>query len=478
MSLHWTPGRQAVHLSAHESLYHHTQTEHAMTCMQKQRRSNRDQVRQTGEYIKVCKNQLLESVRGPQPDLALQSFYGDILFLCSQPGASIDPSHLNAIIGATAKSWTPACARLGQQEQQQARHEVHAFLTKMMQRLQPLLPDVGAREAANLLWSSAKLGLNPDALVPGMTDSLARHFMGDMDAATGQGFANVLVACAQLQLSPCQGGLFKAILNRLVTADLSKFDPQNVANTLHSLVTIPAVAPWINVLDALCQRFGVLLNSRPAAELPVAQSIANTLWALSKLKHAPSDQLAMSMVGRMVALCCVPGQQPTPQAISNVLLACAELSVPVKQADTDSLASFLLSSNKRQGTQQAYANTAWSLAVIGHLRQAQFMLLLDQMFALSGSPGEMSTPPLLTAAQLTQLYQAQDWLQPHPTAPAQQLHRLGPRPAPDKPPFFGIHKLCAALNQLQLSFKAMGGQHHMHHAMGGEILSSDAGCTT
>ena len=165
----------------------------------------------------------------------------------------------------------------------------------------------------------------------------------------------------------------------------------------------------------------------------------------------------------MVALCRVPGQQPTPQAISNVLLACAELSVPVKQADTDSLASFFLSSNRRHGTQQAYTNTAWSLAVTGHLRQAQFTLMLHQMFALPGS-GEMSAPPLLTIAELTQLYQALDWLQPSPTAPAQQqsawsslqgkLHRVGPRPAPETPPFYSIRKLCAALNQLQLSYTA------------------------
>jgi len=62
----------------------------------------------------------------------------------------------------------------------------------------------------------------------------------------------------------------------------------------------------------LCQRFGVLLKSSQAAELPIAQNIANTMWALSKLKHALSDELAMSMVDRMVALCRVPGQQPTP----------------------------------------------------------------------------------------------------------------------------------------------------------------------
>jgi len=296
---------------------------------------------------------------------------------------------------------------------------MHAFLTKMFQRLQPLLPVVAARQAANMLWSSAKLRLNPDALVPGMTDSLARQFMVDMDAAIGQHFANVLVACAKLQLSPCQGGLFKAILNRLETADLSKFEPQNVANTLHSLATIPAAAPSVEVLDALCQRFGVLLKRRQAAELPDAHNIANTMWALSKLKHDPSDELAMSMVGRMVALCCLPGQQPKPQEVSNVLLACAELSVPVNQADTDSLTAFFLSSNRRQGTRQAYTNTAWSLAVTGHLRQAQFTLLLDQLSALSGNDHELSQS-LLKVAELTQLYQALSWLQPPPSTDFQQ----------------------------------------------------------
>ncbi len=170
------------------------------------------------------------------------------------------------------------------------------------------------------------------------------------------------------------------------------------------------------------------------------------------------------MVGRMMTLCRVPGQQPTPQAIGNVLLACAELSVPVKQADTDGLASFLLSFNRRQGEQQAYTNAAWSLAVIGHLNHAQFKLMLDQMHVSSVNPGEMPTPPLLAAAELAQMYQALDWLQPPTTAPVHQqsawsslqgrLHRLGPRPASNKPLFSGIRKLCLALDELHLPYKA------------------------
>ncbi|DBA80125.1 TPA: hypothetical protein ACH3X2_007606 [Trebouxia sp. C0005] len=387
---------------------------------QKQRKQAANQGRCTAAYIRAQKDKLMQSVRGPQPDLALDSFFTDMSALCSRSASCIDHTHLNAIPGAIAKAWTPAWAGLGQQKQQQARHQMHAFLTKMLQKLQPLLSDVGAREAANLLWSSAKLGVDPHALVPGMTDSLACQFMADMDAATGQGFANVLVACAKLQLSPCQGGLFKAILNQLATTDLSKFDPQNVANTLHSLVTLPAAAPSIEVLYALCKRFRSLLSSRHTCELPDAQSIANTMWALRELRHAPTDELGMCMVGRMVALSRMPGQQPTPQAISSVLLACAELTLPVKQADIDGLASFLLSTDRQRVFKQHYANTAWSLAVLGHLREEQLELLLDQLFALSVSRRELSGPSLLQDVDLRQLYPALEWLQPPQNATIQQ----------------------------------------------------------
>ena len=417
-------------------------------------------------YIKEQWQLAAQSVRHSSPDKVMEAYYGCIDQMCRYSEKQLNSIHISAAVYGTAKLWTVAQAsHSGWYSKQQADHKLRSFIVRMLQRLEPLLPAVSARQAANLLWSSAQLRLNPGALVPGMTDSLARGFMFDVDAATAQELANVLVACAKLQLSPCHGGLLKAILNLLATADLSNFEPQHVANTLHSLVMIPAAAPSFEVLDALCLRFGVLLQSHQAAELPNQQNIANTMWALSKLKHAPSDELALSMVGRIVTLCDMPGQQPAPQAISSVLLACAELTVPVKQADTDSLVSFLLSSTRRKGIWQAYANTAWSLAVTGHLRQTQLASMLDQWSAFSGSPTQMSTPPPLTAAQLGQLYQALDWLQPHPTAPAQQqsawsslerkLYRLGPRPAPAKPAYFGIRKLCAALNQLQLSFKAM-----------------------
>ena len=417
-------------------------------------------------YIKEQWQLAAQSVKHSSPDKVMEAYYGCMDQICQYSEKQLNSIHISAAVYGTAKVWVAAqISHRGWYARQRANQKLRSFIARMLERLQPLLPAVNARQAANILWSLAQLRLNPDALVPGMTDSLAREFIVDMDAATAQELTNVLVACAKLQLSPCQGGLVKAVLHRLATSDLTKFEPQHVANALHSLATIPAAAPSVEVLDALCHRFGALLKSGRAAEIPNAQSTANTMWALSKLKHAPSDELAMSMVGRMVALCRVPGQHPKPQESSNVLLACAQLRLQVKQADSAILADFVLSLDKRQVGKQECANTAWSLAIMGHLHQDQFSLLLDLLTPSFAAHGAMSNVLPLNMPEMRQLYQALDWLHPPSSAPAQQqkswsrlqgkMHRLGPRLVPEKPDLGGNSKLCAALNQLQLLFRAV-----------------------
>ena len=102
---------------------------------------------------------------------------------------------------------------------------------------------------------------------------------------------------------------------------------------------------------------------------------------------------------------------------------------------------------------------------MGHLHQDQFSQLLELLSPSSAAHGDMSNGLRLKISELGQLYQALDWLHPASSAPAQQqkawsspqgkMHRLGPRPAPGKPNISGNNKLCAALNQLQLPFKAV-----------------------
>ena len=90
------------------------------------------------------------SVRGPQPDLALQRFYEDTSSLCSRTEAFVGLSHLNAVSGATAKAWTLGWGRLAQHERQQACHHTLAFLIEMLLRLQPLMPEVEEWQVANI----------------------------------------------------------------------------------------------------------------------------------------------------------------------------------------------------------------------------------------------------------------------------------------------------------------------------------------
>ncbi len=70
------------------------------------------------------------------------------------------------------------------------------------------------------------------------SESILRVFQCNINSEANAVSILTYQARAKLQLSPCQGGLFRAILNRFATADLSKCEPQHVANTLQSLVTL------------------------------------------------------------------------------------------------------------------------------------------------------------------------------------------------------------------------------------------------
>jgi hypothetical protein len=98
------------------------------------------------------------------------------------------------------------------------------------------------------------------------------------------------------------------------------------------------------------------------------------------------------------------------------------------------------------------------------LREEQLEVLLDQLSALLVSYPELSQPSLLNVADLSQLYQALDWLQPPQNADIQQgkawlnlkekLGSLGLQPACSTNPHPGAQFVCSALTQLSLRFKA------------------------
>ncbi len=421
-------------------------------------------LKRTGYWIKDQTLLLMHHSRGQHFDKALRQFYADILAMCARSETCVNHIHLNAILGGLAKAWAAAEVCRAIQNHQQAVDDLHRFTAKLLETLQSACKALSAREASSLLSSLSKLNINPGLMVPGSVDAIAQQLMANMYLANGQDLATVVAAYPMLQLTPCCEDLMRAVSTQLAIADLSLVGPFHMAKLSYSLATIPNAAPSIKALDALCERFGVLLRSHQHNELPSARSIAITMWALSKLKYAPSDELAMSMVGRMAALSHTPKQQPLPQDISNVLLACAELSIPVKQTDIDSLVCLLLSKPPHQVVEQHYTNTAWSLAVLGCLNNQLLDKVIDQLSVPSPRQANTSVPSPLKDTGLGQLYQALDWLQPPSSAPALQhqawssLHgkllRLGPRPAPTKRYLKGNGKLCSALKLLELTFRA------------------------
>jgi len=377
---------------------------------------------QVTTYIKEQQKMALAGVRGRQPDKALLSFYASMAHLCSVAGPLLDHISLSAIITATAQLWTTAQPNSSFKPSASNAQMMH-FCGSILLQLKPMLPDAKAQAVSNILWSSAKLGLNPDAFVPGMTDALAAKL---------------------LQL----------------TKDEARRQPsaQSCANSLWALASLGHESADKALINAVCNHFARLIKHHDDNRRPNAQDCANLMWALGELNHAPPDGAASAILEWFTRLCKLPGQEPTAQELSNTLYACAVLRLQVKGHVSLALVDGLLSLDRAHGNEQNYCNAAWSLAVLDMLSVEIFSSILEQLQPL---PVAEPAHDALPRQGLRQLYQALDFLQPLATAAAQQLQgmvtRLGPRPLPDERPAADLSTtkhLCAALERLGLAFIA------------------------
>ncbi len=426
---------------------------------------------QISAYIKEQQRMALAGVRGHQPDKALLGFYASMENLCSVAGPLLDYISLSAIITATAKLWTSAQANSSFKPSANMLDSgmKHLYCSILLE-LKPKLPGVDARAVSNILWSSAKLGLNPDAFVPGMTDALAAKVLqltkeDVRRQPNAQDCANFLWALATLGHDPSDQSLTDAVCDHFAMLikhhDESKRpNAQNCANLLWALATLGHEPADQSLPDAVCDHFAMLIKHYDESKRPNAGGAANVMWALGKMKHAPPDGAASSYLERLTTLCDLPGQAPNPQSLSNTLFACAVLCLQVKKHVSAALVGGLLRSVSYRSVvdKQAYCNVAWSLAVSSMLSVDIFFALLEQLQPL---PIAGPARDILSTQQLTQLYQAFESLQPLPANAAQQLQemvtRLGPVPllgerrAAD---LSASNHLCAALELLGLVFTA------------------------
>ncbi len=426
---------------------------------------------QVSTYIKEQQRMTLAGVRGHQPDKALLRFYASMEHLCSVAGSLLDHISLSATITATAQLWTTAQANSSFKPSANTAESGLAHLyTSTLLQLKSMLPDVEARQISNILWSSAKLGLNPDAFVPGMTDALAAKLLqmtkdearrqpnaqecanfvwalatlghepadkGLVDAVcyhfarlikhrddskqpNAQGAANIMWALATLGHEPADQGLIDAVCRHFVVLIKhrdARQQPtaQGAANFLWALATLGHEPADQSMTDAVCDYFAMLTRHRDALKRPSAQGAANVMWALAELNHAPPNGAASVILEWLTTLCKLPGQEPTAQQLSNTLFACAVLRLNVKGHVSTALVGGLLSLDRASNYNQAYCDAAWGLAVSGMLSFEMFYALLERLRLL---PIAEPAHDALPRQELFQLYQALDSLQPLPSVAA------------------------------------------------------------
>ena len=406
-------------------------------------------------FIKSRAKQASQAVRRGRPMQIVVWYCEEMNQLCRDESAHLNLIHVGAMLNGAAWLWTAAKSSYDRYFWTPSRedHQVlQTFAQDMLQWVHQFSPQLTSRSASNILWALSKLGVGPQQLSLETIDNVAQRFMADIQAATGQSYATVLLACAELQLNPCDGKMLPDLVAHMDSRDINHFDDQAVVNIMYSLANLPYVKSPPKLINMLCQSFMeqlLVVHAKP----PQPQMLANFIWALQAFRHFPPRDMGPAMMEKMTKLCRLR-QLPKSQEVSSFLLGCAELRFPVLQADADMLVKHLLSLKDLQ--QQEIANTAWGLAVSGCLKLQTYTELVDRMCKLAASPTWVSPNSL----ELRQMHQALDWLYCPSRTTAQgrmawsyaevALQRFGPLPAEKR--MAGNPQLSAVLNQMGVEF--------------------------
>ena len=149
---------------------------------------------QVTAYIKAQEERMAVAfMHGYHPGIALVNFCSSMQGLYSAPESlhshecKLDYIHISVIITALGPVWSAAQRSPSfQQDQAQARRSAEALYQQSFKQLQPKLQDLGACETSNIIWSFAKLGFHPNALVRGMMRTLTERFWQPRRVANGR----------------------------------------------------------------------------------------------------------------------------------------------------------------------------------------------------------------------------------------------------------------------------------------------------
>ena len=211
------------------------------------------------------------------------------------------------------------------------RERLEALFQRWLQNLQALLADMGAREHASVLWSSASLGFNPDDTVPGLVHAVTVKFTHLHDMAeekqrpSAQQAANVLWAFATMGHPAATAQVVGAIcfhIGRLTQHPDAEQRPnaQACANVLVALTRLGLSLAVIaaEVVDLVCLHFAHLTRHPDAKQRPAAQGCSTSFGLLQKWLHSvEATDMVDSICLHFAHLTGSPiaKQRPTTQAL-------------------------------------------------------------------------------------------------------------------------------------------------------------------
>ena len=135
--------------------------------------------------------------------------------------ATVDTLHVCAMANSVAEVWATVRTALAksQHERQQCRKDVEECMAQLMRRLPPLLPQLTANHASNVLMSLSKISMPVSEHLQGLAVKLTQKVAtGDANA---RDIARALGALAQWDIQvlhdPTQAAAMRAVIQRFAT---------------------------------------------------------------------------------------------------------------------------------------------------------------------------------------------------------------------------------------------------------------------
>ena len=247
--------------------------------------------------------------------------------------AGLNTVHVRALICSVSQLWVACAPALAsaKDEQSRCRKAMQGCMTQLLHVLQPLLPQLSARQASSTLKSLAMLRMPLDAVAQKTAVELT--FRVDANEATPQDLAGAISALAEWQRHvpgiPVTAKAVQALYKRFATFGDQHFHKgaatsQDVLHFLLKAAKLP-IRPDAATLNAICAHM-IALDQQSAAEQLSAPSIAIMIRTLSQMRYLPEPPHIAYLLEQFATSCTVsPPLQPGLADIRHVLSALSRL---------------------------------------------------------------------------------------------------------------------------------------------------------